>query len=200
MNKTYAGIGSRETPHDVRVLMAKAASALYDHGYILRTGGAAGADAAFLSGAPYNAEVYLPWPGFTPQDGSACAFTGTGREAPTGEAHSIAAKHHPAWNRLSQGAKKLHARNVHQVLGANCDTPVHFVLCWTPGAQGGGGTGQAIRIAKAHGIPVFDLADTSVRERIERMVRSHEAYIEDRDRSQADEIRAETNIPQHLVW
>jgi hypothetical protein len=32
-------------------------------------------------------------------------------------------------------------------------------LCWTKGAAGGGGTGQAIRIARSRDIPVFDLAD-----------------------------------------
>ncbi|HRY03076.1 MAG TPA: hypothetical protein P5256_08115, partial [Beijerinckiaceae bacterium] len=34
-----------------------------------------------------------------------------------------------------------------------------FVICWTKDARGGGGTGQAIRLARAHGVPVFDLAD-----------------------------------------
>lgn len=45
-------------------------------------------------------------------------------------------------------------------------TPVGWVLCWTPdGAAEGietsratGGTGQAIRLASAHGIPVYNLA------------------------------------------
>ena len=33
-----------------------------------------------------------------------------------------------------------------------------FVICWTKNGKGTGGTGQAIRIAKGFGIPVFDLA------------------------------------------
>lgn len=62
----------------------------------------------------------------------------------------------------------MHARNVLQILGQR--TPFTLkskcVVCWTPdGADGSstetsiltGGTGQAIRIAKAYGVPVFNL-------------------------------------------
>jgi hypothetical protein len=56
---------------------------------------------------------------------------------------------HPGWDKLSKGAKMLQARNSHQILGPTLeqDDAVEFVLCWTPGAKGGGGTGQATRIA-----------------------------------------------------
>jgi hypothetical protein len=32
-----------------------------------------------------------------------------------------------------------------------------MVICYTPNGQGGGGTGQAIRIARDHGIEIHDL-------------------------------------------
>jgi hypothetical protein len=68
---------------------------------------------------------------------------------------------HPAWDILSQGAQKLHARNVHQILGPDLSrpTPVEFVLCWTPDAQVVGGTATAIRLAQDRNIPVYNLAD-----------------------------------------
>lgn len=48
-------------------------------------------------------------------------------------------------------------RNTYQVLGPDLKTHSEFVLCWTPSGRGEGGTGQAIRIARAYHIPVYDL-------------------------------------------
>ena len=70
----------------------------------------------------------------------------------------LASEFHPAWDYLSYGARKLHARNGYQVLGEDLKTPVDFVICWTPGGKEQGGTAQAIRIAKFNSIKVFNLA------------------------------------------
>lgn len=61
---------------------------------------------------------------------------------------------------------KLHARNCYQVLGADLRTPTQFVICWTPRGSGEGGTGQALRIAKAYNIPIFDLAIPAIKEQL----------------------------------
>jgi hypothetical protein len=58
---------------------------------------------------------------------------------------------------LSYGAKKLMARNCHQVLGQDLKTPVDFIVCWTKNGNINGGTGQALRIAKKLNIPVYNL-------------------------------------------
>ena len=55
--KYYAGIGSRKTPHDTCDLMTKIAIALDNRGYILRSGGAKGADKAFEAGSDTQ-EIY----------------------------------------------------------------------------------------------------------------------------------------------
>lgn len=55
-----------------------------------------------------------------------------------------------------QGARKLQARNSHQVLGLDLETPSEFIVCWTKNGKSSGGTGQAIRIALDYGIPIFD--------------------------------------------
>lgn len=160
----YTGIGSRSTPDDVLSYMEEIAEHLAAQGWILRSGAAPGADSAFERGAlrpPDHLlpEVYLPWAGFEGRQGPEYI------ESPQSEAFEVAACFHPVWNRLSRPAHCFHARNAHQVLGRDVTQPVlsKFVLCWTPGGSGRGGTGQAIRIADAYGVPVYDLGRESVR-------------------------------------
>jgi hypothetical protein len=154
MNKTYAGIGSRKTPDNVLNHIPRIATRLEVLGYSLNSGGAEGADKAFAEGCT-NKVVYIPWASF-----------GDGVVACSSEALELASKYHPTWDRLSQGARRLMARNMHQILGDDLKTPVDFVLCWTPdGAETStsrvtGGTGQAIRLAIDKNIPVFNLFNT----------------------------------------
>ena len=147
--KTYAGIGSRETPPAVLAAMTRIAVQLSTAGYTLRSGGAVGADSAFEAGA-YLKEIYLPWPRFNDNE-SPLHTVRT-------DALTIAARLHPAWSRLGPYAQALHGRNTYQVLGEDCKTKSDFVICWTKGGKGQGGTGQAIRVARSYGVPVYDLA------------------------------------------
>jgi hypothetical protein len=48
-------------------------------------------------------------------------------------------------------------RNTHQVLGKDCMTPCHMIVCWTSDGKPSGGTGQAIRIAEYYRIPILNL-------------------------------------------
>lgn len=165
----YAGIGSRRAPADQLARMTKSAARLAARGYILRSGGADGADLAFEAGAGRK-EIYLPWSGF---NGSASNLT-----RPSRDAEEVAACLHPAWAKLSPAAKKLMARNSHQVLGADCRSPADFVVCWTPdGAEteaersaATGGTGQAIALASRWGVPVFNFARPDAGERLRALV------------------------------
>ena len=148
---SYVGIGSRETPSDIQKLFAKVATYLSEMQFVLRSGGAKGADKAFEVGCDMVnglKEIYLPWKGFEGSDSNLIVDDI--------KAYEIAEMYHPYWHNLSQGAKKLQARNSHQALGLDLNSPAKFVLCWTKNGKGSGGTGQAIRIAKAHDIPVFD--------------------------------------------
>lgn len=149
MYKAYAGIGSRKTPADICSLMSRLATALEKEGYTLRSGHADGADKAFESGVVSLKEIYLPWKGF---NGSK-SLLGKATE----EAFEIAAKFHPNWTACSRAARALHARNCHQLLGLDLHSPVEFVVCWTKDGEASGGTGQALRIADAYGIPVFNM-------------------------------------------
>src|SRR3546814_3583693 len=60
------------------------------------------------------------------------------------KARELAAKHHPAWDRLKESAQNLHTRNMGQVLGPKLDKPARFLLPWT---VDGGATVQPYSVA-----------------------------------------------------
>jgi hypothetical protein len=175
----YAGIGSRKTPDSVITMMGDLAKMLAFHPTVLRTGGAEGADDAFIRGWIHvimdgygMAEMYLPWPNFNgwgEPDKAAISIW----DEPSPDAFDVAAEYHPNWRYLKQGAKKLHARNMHIVLGWSLMDPVDFVVCWTPGAKISGGTGQALRVADDLHIPVFNLANDEDRDIIDDAIREN---------------------------
>jgi len=146
--KYYAGIGSRKTPESILRLMSSIAEYLSNQGYILRSGGAEGADKAFEQGCKGDKEIFIPWNG----------FNNLSQLYPlTKECFELASQFHPVWDKLSQGAKKLHARNCQQILGKDLNNPVDFVICWTKNGKEVGGTAQAIRVAKSKKIRIFNL-------------------------------------------
>jgi hypothetical protein len=163
MKKIYAGIGSRKTPVNVLEIMTQLANKLEDDGWILRSGGADGADTAFERGVKYgNKEIYLPWAHF---NGNRSPLYGVDQPA-----LEMAALFHPAWARCGAAARKFHARNCYQVLGRDLETPADMIVCWTPGAAITGGTGQALRIADARGIAIRNLADPYTLEQVEEYI------------------------------
>ena len=158
----YLGAGSRESPPDILALMYRIAATLARRGWALRSGAAPGADSAFEAGALAAAGrvgLYLPWRGFEGRTEHVMLHE------PTETAYKLAPRFHPGWDRLGRGARALHARNVHQVLGAWCGNPASFVVCWTQdGATSAaetsrrtGGTGTAVRIAAAYGVAIWNL-------------------------------------------
>lgn len=137
----YAGIGSRQTPGNILDLMQGIGRHMSHKGYTLRSGGARGADSAFEQFAKLK-EIFTAYDSqFHPQ-----WFT-------------HASRYHPRWGKLNERAKELHARNSAIILGANLDSPVDFVVCWTADGRASGGTGQALRIAEDLKIPVYNLYD-----------------------------------------
>ena len=146
----YTGIGSRNTPETILDLMAKIATKLAHQSVILRSGGAVGADLAFeyaCNRANGQKEIYLP--------GQA-----------TEEAMALAGRFHNAWDHCSPYVKRLHGRNVFQVLGLDLNTPSKCVICWTPDGchshatrtRNTGGIGTAISVASHFKVPVYNLA------------------------------------------
>ena len=159
----YAGIGSRQTPTNILLTMTIIATYLESLGYALYSGAADGADSAFSNGCKNKIE-FIPWKGF-----NKCW---DGIISSDNEAMKIAETLHPNWSKLSIGAKKLMARNCHQILGLDLKSPVKFVICWTPDGtetkttHKTGGTGQAIRLANQYNIPVINMFNDDWKERL----------------------------------
>lgn len=160
---TYTGIGSRNTPTHIQAIMRHIGAFLASEGWILRSGGANGADTAFEQGLDRVAlrprkEIYLPWVGFNNNPSPLHP-----RDYPfSDEEIAISAGHHPAWDRCSPSAKLMHQRNLRQIIGhpSVCGEHVQaskFVVCWTENGLMKGGTSQALRIAVAIGIPIINL-------------------------------------------
>lgn len=158
VSKTYAGIGSRETPFSVLEQMTEVAQRLERRGYTLRTGDASGADQAFRE-AVENKEVFIAK--------DATEFT-----------LDVAREIHPAPQVLKPYVLKLQARNCFQVFGKDLNDPVDFVLCWTPDGmeshlkrtRKSGGTGQAIDMASRKGIPVINMKNKGWEDKLEEII------------------------------
>jgi len=139
--------------------MESFASELAKRNFILRSGNATGADLAFATGAnkidPTLVELHLPWKKFNTEhivDGNKLFVTGFDEEI-----RKFSAEYHPAWDKCDKHARSLHTRNATIVLGVSLDDPVNFLMCWTKDRTTWGGTGQAIRIADAFGVPIINM-------------------------------------------
>ena len=162
MNYTYAGIGSRKTPTEVIELMKQFAAWAAGEDFTLNTGGAKGADTAFIVGATANngkVNNYLPFPGYNGYRNSMPFPEGD-------EIFTLARKYHPNWKACSSAARLMHARNCNIVLGPSLNQPVDFIIGWTPGGEAVGGTGQALRLSLDYGIPVCNLGLTNTPEQM----------------------------------
>lgn len=159
MSIYYTGIGSRETPAEVAQMMVKIGAICAKKGFILRSGGADGADKAFENGCDKiggQKEIYLPWKGFNGSQSNLYDLPKTNL------AEEMAFQYHPNLYACKPPVIKLMTRNSFQVLGADLKTKSSFVVCYCPIDNNGnlkGGTAQALRIAKDKKIPIFNLYD-----------------------------------------
>lgn len=152
----YTGIGSRKVPDLIYEIMMILGEELAAEGKELWSGHANGSDDAFEKGCNKwsvegKSKIFLPWKHF---NGSMSPYI-----VKDPKAFEIAKKFHPAWERLSQAAKKLMARNSHQILGWTLEEKTEFVLCYTEKGRLQGGTAQAIKIAEYYNIPVFNFGE-----------------------------------------
>ena len=162
--KYFAGIGSRSTPKHILDLMPKITKYLYSKNYILRSGGADGADTFFENGVPEDKEkqIFLPWKNFN-KNPSLYYLNSLISKENWDEAKKIASNFHPSYQYLKHGVKKLMTRNTFQVLGPNPLDPSQWsslVVCYCPLDSDGnlkGGTAQALRIADYKGIKIYNL-------------------------------------------
>ena len=150
--KFYCGIGSRNTPKNILMKMTKYASILERMDFVLRSGGAIGADLAFEKGV----KNYLKKEIFLAEDAENWAEIYVKKCMP-----SDRPPYEKSYVNWKPYVKNLLARNMMQVLGKDGETPVKFILCWTPEGDYSdssvGGTGYALRCALLNNIPIFNL-------------------------------------------
>lgn len=152
--KYYTGIGSRETPQEVEPIIEEICIFMDKLGFILRSGGAPGADSMFEK-YTNKKDIYLPWKGFN--NNTSELYLDNISEYEVHKSLEISCKYHPNWRALSNAGKKLMTRNVFQIYGREGEGISKLVICWTKGGTINSGTGQAMRIAKALDIPIFNL-------------------------------------------
>jgi hypothetical protein len=159
--KYYTGVGARDTPDDILKLIEQIAIFLKSLGFILRSGGAKGADSAFESGAGDQKEIFYA-------------------SDATQESIDLAARYHPVFHKLPEYVQKLHGRNSFQVLGKDLKTPSNFLICWTKDgcknhktrSSKTGGTGTAISIASENNISIYNLANQKDKKTINLVIES----------------------------
>lgn len=156
----YAGVGSRETPKEFLYQMELVAKQLCNKGFILRSGGAIGADTAFATGAGDRAVIYRP---STDKRQNPPKNHKKVNDLLEEKCRDIVSKTHKKWKKLDEYSQALHARNVCQVIGHDYEKSFAdkslFVLCWTPIKDGvpKGGTATAIKVAEKYCIPVINM-------------------------------------------
>lgn len=177
------GVGSRDTPADVRLIMRLFAAVTYSMGYRWRSGGADGSDEAFESGVldhPHyqrgtclddlTLEIYLPWNGFQPIPGGpikkyqdfARGYIDSSKLPSWEDAQELATFIHPLGDalRARPGIFSLHSRNMFQPLGRDLLTPSKYLYLFAKPTKDGkhveGGTRSAHYLATYHRIPTIN--------------------------------------------
>lgn len=159
----YAGIGSRQTPRDILAVMTKLATVLEHKGYILRTGDAKGADAAFRAGCS-NKQVY-----------TIKSLSEISEEMRDICYNDLVTLHPNVRAALAKPyAKEFLMRDSLQVRGNHPDdTLSHFIVCWTKNAGLNGGTAQAMRVANKLGVEIYNLANPNTLQEIVEFINAN---------------------------
>lgn len=182
----YTGIGSQSTPGPILRVMEDAGFRLAKMGWVLRSGKAKGADAAFQVGcqkAKGRAEIYLPWKSFCGDPRLESHW-----DIPLYELDRINEGNlemrrewmweaHPAPDRLSETQAKFHLRNVHQLFGKDLADAYlavsKFVIFWAEEDKSGrvkGGTATCVTLARKHGVRTLNLAKEGNLEVLEKFL------------------------------
>lgn len=178
VEKFYTGIGSRELPKHVLIFMRDVGIRMAKRGYVLRSGGAKGADTAFEIGAirgKGGIEIFIPWNGFNDRfekDGT--YFVPTREMFETAKAALINQNIIKWFEDMKQGVQKLHARNYYQIHGFDMEENSMVCLYACPEDDKGkptGGTRTAVMLAQNAGIPTYNLIHEDVRKEVANKIK-----------------------------
>jgi hypothetical protein len=163
--RPYAATGNKEMPESFKPLIQRIGRNLEKAGYMLRTGGMEGLEDVIEKSAT-KLELHLPFKDF---DGKNSKFTYT-----SDFVKGIAKMFHTSFDTLKPVVQTFLAKNVRLVLGKDGKSPALFLVVWTEdGAETAaektfktGNSGNAIAIANAIKIPVFNLVRPDAERRL----------------------------------
>lgn len=179
--RTYAGIGSRETPDEIQDVMTRVARHLATRAFTLQSGGAVGADRAFERGADEQKTIFYGNARHQGVNGYENVPTGNGHvlieDGPLAERAAAYVRYglndNQHWRNIERKpfTRNLMRRNAFQVLGADLRTPVDLVICYAPYdgdpvLDARGGTRAAVLLANRLEIPIYNLAAPNAIERL----------------------------------
>lgn len=159
----YTGAGWRKAPTHVLEMFIVIGESLAKAGWTLRSGGSGGCDTAFEKGCRKvngTRQIFLPWYRFNQHDMKYADVLD--KNFKTSDAYRLAREFHPTLDTADEYTKMLMCRNSYMLFGSRLDTPSDLLICYSRKDDKGkdvGGTSQAIRIAKAYGIPVLNFSD-----------------------------------------
>lgn len=184
--KVYTGVGSRETPKEICDIMEELGEVLADLGWGLWSGDAPGPDHSFFTGALKSNNIsntdtfiFIPWRGFNnvwdlspyhviPSSHNTILYE---------DAKKIAESVIPYWEKLKDSHKKLHTRNVYQILGPFLNHKSKKVLCWAEPIGDGfkvkGGTGTAVALARKYDITVLNFYYEEELEKVLKFIKEY---------------------------
>jgi len=169
-NRMFTVMSHGEVPGETIILIEQLTKLLISKGFTYRFDGNV-QDKASLQGysaGKSRSEIYLPWKGFN-KDVTAKL------NRPSEKAYGHAALFHKAFNKLPPTVRAIVARNVHMLIGDECNTPLNLFITYTPdGAETKadvdykttGNMSFMIYACEDLGIPVFNLKNASAKERI----------------------------------
>ena len=119
-------------------------------------------------------EIYLPWRNFNNNESELYKIKP--------QAAKLASEIHPIFNKLTYPSKKLHARNMYQVLGYDLNKPSDILVCWTKDGCNSektatlatGGTRSAIVLADRCKIPIFNVKNDDDYEKLLKLLEDEE--------------------------
>jgi hypothetical protein len=149
-----ACIGSRQISNETFEKLKLIGRHIALKNWKINSGNATGSDYAFASGAneinPNAVRIYLPWPKYNQNHlvpGNELFFD------TEPEWIAMARKHHPIYNQLTQGVKKMMDRNAGIVMNSQV-----VIAYLNHNATGHGGTGHGWRIAGELKLPRIDVS------------------------------------------
>ena len=169
-NRMFTVASHGEVPGETLLLIDQISKSLHAKGFTFRYDGNTQdkASTAGFNACKERSEIYLPWKTFN-KDVTPKSYK------PSEKAYGYASGLHKTFNKLPPAIKAILARNIHVLMGDDCNTPVNMLLIYTSdGAETKrdikyettGNMAFFIYVCEALDIPVFNLKNEDVKERI----------------------------------